>query len=426
FTGCKTLVVFKVSWFCHSSYVLKEVLRTITSRINKTMWFLENVVFYKELAKDGNFGAIYELAECYVHAFSITKLKILQKKKKDNSSQSSQEFLPLDYSQDELQEDLINVEDMISSDNEKEHDNDPVFDLEQSLYEYTLASAEFSAEDIPILQEISNEETGDEYTEEIPAIMTKQTTLCIIIDNNHGEIRRCNRESAKGLRELISVWEIDEDAVNDVNKELHHKADPGCTAMHLDDTETTLLHFAKLIKIVAYSENDIIKKNLLQDLIPCIENFNLDSSSASSSKLPSLFVVNTILKIKKIDFSKQQLIQKPKKYEEFGKSLALKVLKSRTSLAPYKSTLESPDSLQQYYEAIPKCLTSLFDSLIHTLLFQKYEIVRQKQKECKSTITKFDESEIVKSTVFLSSIILTTTFKGWKFWLPQVIESFCK
>ncbi|CAG8800134.1 13920_t:CDS:2, partial [Dentiscutata erythropus] len=196
-----------------------------------------------------------------------------------NSSQSSQGFLPLDYSQDELQEDLINVENMISSDDEKEHDNDPVFNLEQSLYKYALASAEFendlwkefNVEDIPILQEIS-------------------------------------------------------------------KADPECTAMHLGDTETTLLHFAKLIEMVAYSENDIIKKNLLQGLIPCIENFNLDSSSASSSKLPSF--------------------------------------------------------------------------LIRTLLFQKYEIVRQKQKECKSTITEFNKSEIVKSTAFLSSIILTTAFKG--------------
>ncbi|CAG8750770.1 6786_t:CDS:2, partial [Dentiscutata heterogama] len=115
----------------------------------------------------------------------------------DNSSQSSQGFLLLDYSQDKLQEDLINVEDMNSSDDEKEHDNDPI------------------AEDIPILQEISNEETGDEYTEEIPAIKSKQTTPCVIIDNDHGEIRRCNRESAKGLRKLIGVWEIDEDAVND-------------------------------------------------------------------------------------------------------------------------------------------------------------------------------------------------------------------
>ncbi|CAG8522139.1 8748_t:CDS:2, partial [Scutellospora calospora] len=49
-----------------------------------------------------------------------------------------------------------------------------MFNLEQSLY---------NAEDIPILQEISNEETGDEYTEEIS--------------------------------------EIDKDAVNDVNKELY-------------------------------------------------------------------------------------------------------------------------------------------------------------------------------------------------------------
>ncbi|CAG8812987.1 26333_t:CDS:1, partial [Gigaspora margarita] len=124
------------------------------------------------------------------------------------------------------------------------------------------------------------------------------------------------------------------------------KEDLGCTTMHLDDTKTALLHFAKLIEMSAYSENDIIKKNLLQALIPCIENFNLDSSSTLFNKLPSLFVVNTIFKIKKIDFSKQKFIQKPKKYEEFGKSLALEVLKSCTNLAPYKPILESPDSLQ--------------------------------------------------------------------------------
>ncbi|CAG8804010.1 19321_t:CDS:2, partial [Dentiscutata erythropus] len=49
--------------------------------------FLENVVFYKELAKDENFvmvhlkrggenfGAIYELAECYVCGNGASKMK---------------------------------------------------------------------------------------------------------------------------------------------------------------------------------------------------------------------------------------------------------------------------------------------------------------------------------------------------------------
>ncbi|KAF0443371.1 hypothetical protein F8M41_003576 [Gigaspora margarita] len=131
----------------------------------------------------------------------------------DNFSQSSQEFLLLDYNHDEAQENLINVEDIISSDDKIEYNNDPMFDLEQSLYKYALDSAkfendpwkEFSVEDIPILQEISDEETGNEYTEEIPAIKSKQITPCVIIDNNHREIRCCNRESVKGLQELIGV-----------------------------------------------------------------------------------------------------------------------------------------------------------------------------------------------------------------------------
>ena len=102
------------------------------------------------------------------------------------------------------------------------------------------------------------------------------------------------------------------------------KADPGCTAMHLGDTETMLLHFAKLIKMVAYSENNIIKKNLLQDLVPCIENFNLDSSSALSSKLPSLFVANTILKIKKLIFPNNNLYKNPKNVKNLENHLPLK------------------------------------------------------------------------------------------------------
>ncbi|CAG8629163.1 4483_t:CDS:1, partial [Dentiscutata heterogama] len=85
--------------------------------------------------------------------------------------------------------------DMISSNNKKEYNNDPVFNLEQSLYEYALVLAEFknnslkefSVEDLPILQETSNKETGNKYTKEILVIKMKQPTPCIIIDNNHRE-----------------------------------------------------------------------------------------------------------------------------------------------------------------------------------------------------------------------------------------------
>ncbi|CAG8852685.1 33810_t:CDS:2, partial [Gigaspora margarita] len=107
----------------------------------------------------------------------------------DNFSESLQEFLLYDYSHNEVQEDLINVENMISSDDKKEYNNDSVFDLKQSLYD---------VEDIPILQKTSNDETGNEYTEEILAIKTKQFIPCIIINNDYREIQCCNRESVKG------------------------------------------------------------------------------------------------------------------------------------------------------------------------------------------------------------------------------------
>ncbi|CAG8499968.1 5333_t:CDS:2 [Scutellospora calospora] len=220
------------------------------------------------------------------------------------NSPHSQESLTLHYSQEESEEYLVDIETMTPPD-DKNYDDDPVFDFEQNLYEQALVSAElkddpwkeFNTEDIQIWQEVSFEETSGKYTEEIPTIITKPTTPCVIIDNEHGEIRR-------------------------------------------SDTETALLHFSRLIETVAYSENDRLKEHLLQALFPCLENFNLDLPSSQPSKLPSLFVVNTAFKNKQFDFSKQQFTQKPKKYEEFGKSLALEVLRSRSSLDPYKLILE--------------------------------------------------------------------------------------
>ncbi|CAG8820976.1 4761_t:CDS:1, partial [Racocetra fulgida] len=44
--------------------------------------------------------------------------------------------------------------------------------------------------------------------------------------------------------------------------------DPGCTAEHFDDTTTALYHFARLIEMVAKSENDGAKEHLLQALFP--------------------------------------------------------------------------------------------------------------------------------------------------------------
>ncbi|CAG8557260.1 11804_t:CDS:2, partial [Dentiscutata heterogama] len=107
--------------------------------------------------------------------------------------------------QDEFQEDLIDVENI----DDENYDDDPIFNLEQSLYEHALK--EFNIEDIPILQEISDEEIGSEYTEEISTIRTKLIIPCVIIDNDHREIQRCNRESNKRLRELIAPSTTDID-----------------------------------------------------------------------------------------------------------------------------------------------------------------------------------------------------------------------
>ncbi|CAG8820378.1 27216_t:CDS:1, partial [Dentiscutata erythropus] len=74
---------------------------------------------------------------------------------------------------DESQKHFINIQ--ISS-NDENNDNDPVLDFKQYLYKQALFSTElesdpwkeFITEDIPVLQKINYEETGDKFTEEIP------------------------------------------------------------------------------------------------------------------------------------------------------------------------------------------------------------------------------------------------------------------
>ncbi|CAG8472933.1 2346_t:CDS:2 [Dentiscutata heterogama] len=115
----------------------------------------------------------------------------------------------------------------VLSDNE--NNCKPAFNFEQNLYKQALDLAEYeddpwkelNMENIIILEEASYEETGSEYTKEIPEIKAKPITLCIIINNNHRDIGHYNRTSKKRLQELIGIWKIDIDAISKVNKKLY-------------------------------------------------------------------------------------------------------------------------------------------------------------------------------------------------------------
>ncbi|CAG8684283.1 911_t:CDS:2, partial [Dentiscutata heterogama] len=146
-----------------------------------------------------------------------------------NPSYNLQETL-LHCDQDELQEFLTDVQTLENEDN---YNDDPLFNFKQNLYERALDLTEHEddpwkelnakdtvGQDINYEEIEKIEEIGSEYSEEIPATTQKPTTLCVIIDNDYGEIRRCNRISNKRLQELVSVWKIDANAVEEVNRQL--------------------------------------------------------------------------------------------------------------------------------------------------------------------------------------------------------------
>ncbi|CAG8500579.1 15006_t:CDS:2, partial [Racocetra fulgida] len=368
--------------------------------------------------------------------FLLDLLTFIIEKMSYNSLQNLQEVFSSQFDQNELQEHLVDIQTLVLSDDENEYDYEPVFDFEQNLYEKAVDLAEY--EDDPWKELDAEDITIFEYTEEIPEIKAKPTTPYVIIDNEHGKIRRCNETSNKRLRELIGVWKIDMDAVNEVNNELHllgvcskhfnydqntvyskklkeeqwghlhiHQGsgcreDPGCTAEHSDDTTTALYHFARLIEMVAQSENDGTKEHLLQALFPCLRNLDFDSPSAQTNRLPSLFVVNTALKVKGLNFYKQikQFTLNPKKCKEFGESLALDVLNSRATLSFYRSTLENPESLQHTLDEAVSCdepeKHPLFE-ISNQLTPSGYENIFTCYDEGRERISKIIRQDILKT-----------------------------
>ena len=146
---------------------------------------------------------------------------------------------------------------------------------------------------------------------------------------------------------------------------------------------SSLKLIARWINNVACSDSNDTKKNLLNLLINVIKDFDTTEIETTSNDLPSFFQLNTVFAIKKINISKDKEISQlnSETFKNYGEILASSVWQSHTIIKENKSSLEEPESLVKFHEAIPKNLTSFFDSLIANLCEKKHEIVSKKRKQ---------------------------------------------
>nr|CAG8595457.1 516_t:CDS:2 [Entrophospora candida] len=253
-----------------------------------------------------------------------------------------------------------------------------------------------NADDDEILEnnEDVQENLGDEaeFDMEVPKKIKSKVTPCVIVDNENNEekIERCNHmdNNNRSIHNLIGCFEIDSNVVREVGKEIE-KLD---RKKHEEDSTSSLRLIARWINNVASSNNNDTKNNILNLLInKVIGDFNktetkatLPSSSTvigSSDNLliPSFFHLNIALAVKNLNINEDEENSQldSKTFKNYGEILATSIWQSRNIIKENKLSLEEPESLDEFYEAIPKNLTSFFNSLITNLYEKKHEITVQ-------------------------------------------------
>ncbi|CAB4433302.1 unnamed protein product [Rhizophagus irregularis] len=262
-------------------------------------------------------------------------------------------------------------------------------------------------EDLECENECNNEQTpcnnSNEYHEIIEDLELKELTACVVIDFING----------KGKKGSTCT-----------NKQLH-----------LEDTSKGLEFLGNWLNDISRTQDDEFKKKILvallvNTLIPFAPHsyYNKETINPipiSTSKItqpPSLFLIKMLF----IKFFKK-INDNPKinidNFQELGGIIGNKVWNSRSDVTANKSSLESPQTIQEYYNAFPNFITTFFWGIIYKLQEKKIEISNRQQKKRNKPLRTVNHKKITKVVTFITSILIGFAFPTLKIWLPRVLAS---
>ncbi|RHZ58202.1 hypothetical protein Glove_375g83 [Diversispora epigaea] len=110
-------------------------------------------------------------------------------------------------------------------------------------------------------------------------------------------------------------------------------------------------------------------------------------------------------------------------FEEFGHMFGQKLWDSRSDINLKKSTLESPQTIQEYYNSFPEFLNRFFYGVIDELYQKKLIVCNWQRKKHEKSLKTTNFEEIIKIVTFITSILLGLVFPYLKIWLPRVLTS---
>ncbi|PKK57181.1 hypothetical protein RhiirC2_798524 [Rhizophagus irregularis] len=272
-----------------------------------------------------------------------------------------------------------------------------------------------------------------------------ELTPCVVIDFIKGEVQRCGESTKlRQLRNLFGTWQVDRDAINEVDGVLIRlgvcnthfqfdnkgKSGTTCTTLHADDMAKGLEYLGNWLINIAQTGNDKEKNQKIltkafEALLPFADlTFSSNSTittfiSTTLNEPPSLFMIKTLF----IEFSKKQEIEKKleiKEKELEKKEIEKKEIEKKLAIEDFEaaSALESPQTIQEYYDGFPKFLNDFFFGVIDEL-YQKKMTVCNWQRKRRHKLPKTVISEpIMKTVTFITSMLLGLAFPHLKIWLP--------
>ncbi|CAJ0838217.1 3572_t:CDS:2 [Entrophospora sp. SA101] len=207
---------------------------------------------------------------------------------------------------------------------------------------------------------------------------------------------------------------------------------------HDNDASSSLQYISKWILEVSHGSDQEYKKKVLNYLVPSLAVFNKDSSKfpenvktepsestqseqSEEIKVPHLFLIKTILKLAKVNLTDEERASNLTSGEFYnqGKTLALAIWKNKNILSENSEQLSQPESLEKYINAFPPCLTSFFGGMVETINIKK-------QLQRRNQIPDPNNNQTIKTTAFLSSVVITNAFKKRKIWITQILATLCR
>ncbi|GES77224.1 hypothetical protein GLOIN_2v1482460 [Rhizophagus clarus] len=337
-------------------------------------------------------------------------------------------------------------------------------------------------------KEIKEQEICNEMDEIIDHLEQQNFMPCVIIDFIEGKFQRCKGTGKlRQLRNLFGTWQVDRDAVKEVDGVLsklgvcdsHFQFDNKYLHQSLSKNQKGfnegIIQWRRCIsckKYVTFFSRGVgcvihtwyLNKKNIQ--VPCIGQYkckalhsyqnlcnrvyeNIKSlqsicclcyedlgghihrrsgirgKSATTCITEKLhddditkgleFIGNLLIKIAQMENN-----------NEFGRTFGQKLWNSRLNINSKKSAMESPQTLQEYYDAFPEFLNDFFYGMVDEIYQKRMKICNIKRKKNNKLPKITIPEETIKIVTFITSILLNLAFPHLKVWLPRILASFSR